>query len=310
MKKMHISLLALFSPLAFAVDPPEPSHYSEQQIAEFKTLAQQGDKIAQFRLGFAYDFAMGGLEENDALALEWYQKSSAQGYSKATRNIGILYEENDGDFVKAEEQYKKALTQDPTDYGAKNNLAKIYYGVASDVPRAIELFREAADDGDINAQIMMGHLYSQNFPGLDQADYAKAIAYYEKAAQQTDLPSSIQAMNDVAYHYYTGEGVAQDHKKAFEYYQRAAEGGYPTAMTQVGYMYRNGEGVKADVKKAAEWYQKAAEQDEPIALFNLGDLYENGTGVAKDLNKARELYAQACELGDEDGCAGVENLAK
>lgn len=64
-------------------------------------------------------------------------------------------------------------------------------------------------------------------------------------------------MYAIGYMYYNGEGVEQDYAEAMEWFEKAAEQGSAEAMYAMGYMYHNGEGVEQDAEKAAEWGQKA-----------------------------------------------------
>ena len=60
--------------------------------------------------------------------------------------------------------------------------------------------------------------------------------------------------------HYNGKGVPKDAAKAVEWYQKAAEQGFLDAQLQLGGMYFNGEGVPKDVSRTVEWWQKAANQ--------------------------------------------------
>ena len=60
-------------------------------------------------------------------------------------------------------------------------------------------------------------------------------------------------------------GVNQDYAKAVEYYTRAAQQGHAAAQCGLGFCYKNGEGVTQDYKKAAEWFTKAANQKNKYA---------------------------------------------
>ena len=56
---------------------------------ETKALADQGDAIAQYNVGFMYDTG-NGVPENDAEAVKWYRKAADQGLAKAQFNLLIL----------------------------------------------------------------------------------------------------------------------------------------------------------------------------------------------------------------------------
>lgn len=78
-----------------------------------------------------------------------------------------------------------------------------------------------------------------------------------------DSTSSI--MNKIAYSsafynlgrcYYFGHGFEQNYTKAFEYFKKAAEDGYPQAQNNVGMCYYHGTGVVRNVTEAKNGYKK------------------------------------------------------
>ncbi|MCD8367240.1 MAG: sel1 repeat family protein, partial [Clostridiales bacterium] len=60
--------------------------------------------------------------------------------------------------------------------------------------------------------------------------------------------------------YDNGEGVRQDKAKAVYWYEKAAQQGDAKAQYNLGVCYYNGEGVTRNRTKAKEWFQKAADQ--------------------------------------------------
>ena len=89
---------------------------------ETKALADQGDAIAQYNVGFMYDTG-NGVPENDAEAVKWYRKAADQGNAKAQSNLGLMYAKGEGvpeNFVHAYVWWSMAKTQGHK--GAKGNL--------------------------------------------------------------------------------------------------------------------------------------------------------------------------------------------
>ena len=60
-------------------------------------------------------------------------------------------------------------------------------------------------------------------------------------------------------------GTAEDKKRAFNLFLKAAKQGDVHAYVRVGEMYLNGEGVQRDTGKAVEWYRMAAADQIAIA---------------------------------------------
>ncbi len=215
---------------------------------------------------------------------------------------------------------------------AKYRLALSYIkgGVLKkDIPKAIELLREAGDQNHTNALIKLGVLYhkgtevekdeesafhyfekaaSLNNPmgvfnlgimyqfgyGTDQ-DFEKAYSLYEQSENMgySDASVKLGEMN------YKGIGRKADINKAFSHFLKGAEKGNPTAQYWVGWHYEVGEGdLDIDYKAAFEWYKKSADQNSPDGLYMLGKLYFWGHGVEQDYLKSGEYFSHAGARGD------------
>ncbi|MGR8929897.1 MAG: caspase family protein [Gammaproteobacteria bacterium] len=74
--------------------------------------ADEGDKVAQTYLGEIYARAWNGTPPDFDEAVKWFKKAAEQGYSRAQKNLGLLYEQGLGvlkDPSKALELYRKAV---------------------------------------------------------------------------------------------------------------------------------------------------------------------------------------------------------
>jgi len=79
-----------------------------------------------------------------------------------------------------------------------------------------------------------------------------------------------------------------------------AEAGNVEAQHYIGKIYLEGEGVIQDYRKAFYWYQKAAGQDNALAQSSLGVMYLIGEGVIKDYVQAHKWFNIASASGDEN----------
>lgn len=100
--------------------------------------------------------------------------------------------------------------------------------------------------------------------------------------------------------YENGDGVPQDYKAAFYYYNLAASKGCPEAQYNLALLCKNGLGTDRDFEKAVFWYTKAAQQGYAAAQFNLARCYDEGNGVIRDSGKAFYWYSQAAAQDDAD----------
>jgi uncharacterized protein len=61
----------------------------------WRSLAEQGDVEAQFRLAVAYDLGK-GLQQDYAAAAQWYRRAAEQGHVMAQHNLAHMYESGHG----------------------------------------------------------------------------------------------------------------------------------------------------------------------------------------------------------------------
>jgi TPR repeat protein len=297
----------------------------------FEKAAEQGHVEAQYNFGCMHHYNQ-GVPKDLKKAAEWYQKAAAQGFAPAS---SALYALSDAGSAAEAEQKALALAQQG-DKQAQFDLADMYYygkGVPIDHKKAARWYEKVAKQGYSEAQYNLGvmYYYAQGVPKDDK----KAAEWNGKAAAQ-GLPSAMaavavladgrqevvpqlaaevdqkllalaqegdkQAQYDLACVYYQCKDVPKEAKRAFEWYEYAAEqgcaeDGHAEAQSMLAYMYYHGEGVPKDTKKAAGWYKKVAAQGHVVAQYTLAEMYFNGDGVPKDYKKATEWFEKAAEQG-------------
>ncbi|KAG0219932.1 hypothetical protein BGX33_011406 [Mortierella sp. NVP41] len=85
-------------------------------------------------------------------------------------------------------------------------------------------------------------------------------------------------------------GAPKIHRKALEWYLKAANGGLAAAQNKLGTFYKDGLGqiVSQDHVKALDWFFKAANQGRVESQMNVGRMYSIGDSVPQDFAKAAE----------------------
>jgi clan AA aspartic protease (TIGR02281 family) len=111
-----------------------------------------------------------------------------------------------------------------------------------------------------------------------RGDYATAIKWYRKAAEQGDA----FAQYNLGGIYQNGQGVPQNYSEAIKWFSKAATQGAAGAQARLASMYFIGLGVQQDYAAAASWYRKAAEQGHARAQYGLGLMYGSGQGVLQN----------------------------
>jgi hypothetical protein len=184
---LAVLLLALCAIPALAEGTLEDARIAYQAkdyaraLAIFRPLAEQGDALAQYSLGYLYAKGQ-GVAEDDAEALKWYRRSAEQGNAFGQANLGHMYDDGEG--------------------------------VAEDDVEAVKWYRAAAEQGFDKAQYILGLMYARG-TGAPRSEVEAfrwwsiaAAAGNEKAIRdQAELASTMTAEQIAA-----GRKLAQDWK--------------------------------------------------------------------------------------------------
>ncbi len=192
-----------------------------EAVRWYRKAAEQGNAIAQHKLGHCYENGIGVTQDCEA-AVNLYKASAEQGNVNAQYNLGICY---------------------------TNGI-----GVEKDYSAALKWFRKSAEQGNAAAQCNLAWYYDTG-TGVQQ-NYKEAIKWYMNSAEQ----GYANAQYNLGQSYYHGEGVSQDYSAALEWYRKAAEQGKASAQYSTGVCYYNGKGVNKDHSVAEKWFRKSAKQ--------------------------------------------------
>ena len=124
-------------------------------------------------------------------------------------------------------------------------------GVTTDLVRAFDYIKQAADYGHSNALYMLGEMYKDGI-GIKQ-DYPTAYLIFSKKALRNDY----RANTTLAYMLYKGLGCKQNYNYAHELFLKEAEYGNVNCMYYLGLCFRNGYGVAQDYNAAKKWLKIA-----------------------------------------------------
>ena len=162
---------------------------------------------------------------------------------------------------------------------------------AKDYAKALKYYQYAAEKNDSHAQFRLGYIYDMG-EGVTQ-NYAEAMKWYLKSANQ----GNESAQYNIGVMYDEGHGVKQDHSEANKWYQKAAEQGYASAQYNLGCNLYFGDGVTRNYTEALNWWLKAAKSGDADSQNNVGTMYQNGLGVKQDYSEALKWYTKASEQG-------------
>jgi TPR repeat protein len=106
------------------------------------------------------------------------------------------------------------------------NLALAYEqgrGVRKNLRRAMELYAQAAELGDVDAQLALGWAFLNGM--VDPPDYMSAFRWYRQAAKQ----GSASALFSLGQMFMEGLGVPCSRGRAARYFRAAAAAGHAKA---------------------------------------------------------------------------------
>lgn len=121
---------------------------------------------------------------------------------------------------------------------------------------AIEMWKERALAGDVEAAWRVGVEYADGKPSSVQRDWVEARKWMTMAAKGGDP----RAIFDLGSYYEYGMGVPADLPRAFTLYLEAARRGHPQGQYNAGNMLETGDGTAVDEIEGLKWYLLAAEQ--------------------------------------------------
>ena len=278
----------------------------------FRKSAEGGYGAAQYELGcllydpnFKFgqnDFGkqIGPAKANLREAAKWYEKAEEQGEEWAAFRLAHMYRnvsprspekaafwEHKGNELRHGNEFRSH---------SRRNVSAAFQrmlggGVCPSIDNSPEIEAKiyaAAEQGDPEAQIAIGHLYERG------ECISTAAEWYDRAAKR----GSSDALVRLAWFYFDGKGVLRDRAHAFELFRCAADQGDFRARLQLAWMYENGIGIDRNPRIARELNRKVEETSNTDKLRELAFMYSRGNGVERSEQKAARLYRKAAELGD------------
>lgn len=353
-------LLGMMFDRGIAVDPNQAEALRWYQQASL-------NPISAFILGTYYSQGT-NVSQDAEKGRALLQQSADAGFSYANLNLAVLKQQQGERFLPeldaamtsgnskagllladyylslaSDEQQMKQARDIYQHFAAKGDkagqlkLAFMYekgLGGPVDAVEAEKWYTLAAEQGQPQAQFLLGHLYQLGWQGM-KPDYAQAKKWYSSAQakyapaavalgfihdtvddnyQQAQAGYQLAASKQDAVGqfnlgliYEKGKGQPVDFEKAKVLYTQAAEQGHAQAMVQLAGLYFNGMPSTRDEQQALHWYKKAAALGDSEALYQLGLLSETGVATKIDFSNALNYYQLAAE---KDNAKAIIALAR
>lgn len=274
---------------AFAQAELTPEQLEERAEA-LEEKADAGDVNA----ALAYAIYLEEEEEDNRKAAEYYEMAANAGLAEAQHRLGLLYRWGNGvptNGRKAEAWFLKATAQN---YGpAMSSLGEIYadgYVLPLNKEKSVKYYTQAAEFGDPIGQYYIGIKYMYG-DSETKKDYRKAAMWLTKSANQNHAPA--QASLGILYQY--GYGVAQDARKSYDLYIKAAEQGDMNGQYMAGMTLLSQRDPKYYVQ-GFNYIESAAGKGYEPAMRMMPDLYQQGKGTHKSAKAAYKWHTILYEL--------------
>ena len=223
-------------------------------------------------LGYVYEFGIGtpfSMEE----AMKYYEMAAKQNNTIGMTNLANLYL-RENKLKKAKPLLVKAAEKEHG-YAQYLLAMNFFYYKQENNKEALYWLEKSASNDEPEALYQLGLYYAE------KADLAKAIKYYQRAAELNNAEAALE----LYYIYGEGFGVEQDEDKALFFLKKAAESGNQEVLDELAAMALSGQG-NMDAKEAEYWIKKAGYTDE--MLKELDKLQEKSLEMFKKMQKENQ----------------------
>lgn len=223
----------------------------KEALRLFHLAAENGERIAQCKLGLRYQVGL-GVEEDAKKAAELLRLSANQGIELAQYHLGWMYAFGYGVEKNLEEAIRLYHLAAKREVLALFNLGVIYEngnGVKKDIEKALHFYTEAAAEGQPHAQYHFDVL-SEKWNSSSEEE--------KKSILDSDTPVQYKP------------GIFRSDKERLHLLRLSADLGHPDAQNLLGLMHYEGRGTEKDDSIAIRWYRLAAEQKLAPAEYNMG----------------------------------------
>ena len=237
-----------------------------------KKKVDSGDMHYANSLGYAYEFGIGtslSIKE----AMKYYEMAAKQNNALGMTNLADLYIQEDK-LKKAKPLLVKAAEKEHG-YAQYLLAMNFFYYKQENNKEALYWLEKSASNDEPEALYQLGLYYAE------KADLAKAIKYYQRAAELNNAEAALE----LYYIYGEGFGVEQDEDKALFFLKKAAESGNQEVLDELAAMALSGQG-NMDAKEAEYWIKKAGYTDE--MLKELDKLQEKSLDMFKKMQKPNQ----------------------
>jgi TPR repeat protein len=266
-----IVILALFivflgnSAAARPGDPWDQNADVKLPLSQLKTLAERGDREAEFFLGERYMKGL-GIAQNNETALVWYRKAASKKYPPAlTRLAGMYY---DGVTVPEDERKALGLLEEAAALHEPDAEYQLGIGM-EDRSKGLPLLMRAANDGSVKACLDLAGMYRDGKKSVGiKKNEKEAVRWFKRVY---DLGECDEAGSYLATAYYYGRGVPKDDRAAVTCFAKGQT--TPEALKWYERLSANRPISKSELDRAVQWMLSYSAQSKVDIRNDINRIY-------------------------------------
>ena len=236
----------------------EQSNDPIKALQHYKRGSEAGDSASNYRLGMMTLLGQHGQAQDFARGVQLIRLAASTADENAPQGAYVL------GMLQARE-----LPQ--------VNVPEVY--LPYDEKAARMNIEKAAFLGFAKAQLKMGSAYELCTLGCE---FNPTLSmHYNALASRQGEPEADMAISKWFLCGHEGE-FSKNEELAYQYAQRAAAAGLPTAEFAMGYFYEIGMNTDVNLEKAMEWYEKAAKNGNKEAVQRIEGISKSRTLSKKD----------------------------
>lgn len=171
-----------------------------------------------------------------------------------------------------------------------------YAGLKTDIEKAINLFIEAGDNGEVLAYIPLLENINEETKNLVPILNKSILEQIDKL----EVSNNPIVQCEVGIYYYNINSERVNYDKAFYFLKQAADKGYWRALGLLGVIKISGGFGVPNINEGMQYLEKASLKGDKFSAYILGAAYEAGIVVSRDINKAKQWLSVAAEQNDSD----------
>lgn len=271
-----------------------------QALYLYLLAAEQGEGLAEARLGYCYSFGL-GVQRSLNQSLKYYKLALEHGIATALDCARLLIQLK---LYQEANKYFCIVIECPQSYSineqaeALASLGMSYengYGVDKSEFLAFKYYQESFNLMPLVGIDYLASAYSKGL-GIEKNSERATWLYLETIKK---ISNSIEETNDETCHfigncYLAGKGVIRNIQRAVEYFKKGAKSKGSLCLRDLAWFYID----RGPSIEAFQYAEKMALLGDSYYLYYLGFLYEKGWVVKKSTKHAIAYYKKAAEIYD------------